>query len=271
MDILSLYEKISNWLGWPITFIVFLGITAWGYWLLNNRLSQVKEHNNILEKELEELQNYRPDIVATRLAERHKQLTDVVELLNDDLQKNREEIKRKEIELEQTREEINVLLDQLEKANIALRGEFPRGGKISTIVFKYLVQGAQIHSALYVPLRTISEVFDGWEVLVNRDVPYKLIIEGAMSKLHIGVETSKGGLVAEVINPFDESDIYDKDFKETLFSVIFKFRQAHNAGLPSFAMPEDARIVPATNIENQHESDWFLVIPITLNDIMRGQ
>jgi len=269
MDILVLYQEISSWIGWPITFVIYLGITLGGYWLLNNRISQLKEHNDFLSNQLEESKNFRPDVVATRLAERHKQLTDVIELLNADLQKNKEEIQSRETELKQTKDEIGALSEQLEKAYLALNDEIPREGKLSAVTYQYLVQSAQIHSALFIPLRPMSELFDAGESFLNIDVPFKLTTDNSMFQIHICVETSKGQFIAEIINPFDAFDVYNNDFKVTLLEVIAKFIENNDTGFPSFKIPDNSRIVPIPkNIENLNELDWFLIIPMTTKDII---
>jgi hypothetical protein len=259
MDLYTLYSNLSSWLGWPITFLVILGVSAWGYFVLNNRISLLKEQNNYLEMKLRDAESFRPDIVAIKLAERHKQQADVIEILNQDNIRNMEEIKKREEELEQTRAEMQVLATQLDEAISSLYGEYPRGGKIQPVIQKDFIKNLENGFPLIVPIDRGKEVNFRDENITG---PLRLVMDAGMGQRYLYLETSNGKGIGEVFNPYDDDNIYKLDYLETLLSLLVN-EEAREALV--YLLPDTAKVISAQSFANYPNIGWNLIIPITLD------
>lgn len=76
----------------------------------------LKEKNKFLSERLDEAKNHTPDKLAKNLSERIHLLTDELERLSKDREKNKIEIKEKEEKLRETRNEMDILKEQIEEA-----------------------------------------------------------------------------------------------------------------------------------------------------------
>jgi len=114
---MELYNVIANWVGWPTVVALLLLGGAFGYWILNKHIELLKEKNTGLEKEIENLKENTPDVLAQRLAIRHKLLTEELERLNADHQASQADVETKKMELEKLRQEIDRFEWQLSEAD----------------------------------------------------------------------------------------------------------------------------------------------------------
>jgi DNA repair exonuclease SbcCD ATPase subunit len=113
---MEIYQTIAEWTGWPPIVAILLAAIGFGYFGVRSRLELQKERIDWLEKQLEVANQYRPDILAQRLAERLRLASQELEQLNADHEGSTRKIKEKESQLESVRSEISDLQLQLESA-----------------------------------------------------------------------------------------------------------------------------------------------------------
>ena len=113
---MDLYNTLADWAGWPPVVAFLLLIGAFGYWMLNKHIEILKEKITGLENENTNLREYTPDVLAQRLADRHKLLTEELERLTADHKTSQAEIAAKQTELEELRNEIMFFEVQLTEA-----------------------------------------------------------------------------------------------------------------------------------------------------------
>lgn len=276
MDIISLYKVIAAWAEWPLAFAVFLLVVSWGYWILSNRINLLQDNKKFLEDKLNDAKNYAPDIVASRLIERHKQQSEVIELLNGDSEKNKVEIKRKQEELEQTRREMEFLAEQLNTAHNLLYGEFPREPIISHIVLRHFLLDIQLFSSIYVPLMPMLDLFERGVDIVNKQVPFRLEAEASMHHIRLIIFTASGEQIGIVLNPFNDpgfDQIDHNDYIVTLEIMLSKMRFASPRRMPEYKLPVSTKIISVSEInpETENSISWFLEIPLTPDDVRNNE
>jgi hypothetical protein len=132
MDIYSLITQIANWVGWPIITGALLLSGGYAFWVLNQRIEALKEKNDWLEARVKDAEAYSPSALVERLAERHKILSDQLEILQAEYKSEKQKNESLEaekndmiIELENQRNEIDQELDR-----VAVQLRLPR--KITT-------------------------------------------------------------------------------------------------------------------------------------------
>lgn len=113
---MELYNTISSWAGWSVVVALLLLSGSYGYFVLQNRLDLLKDKNEWLEKQVNELRNYTPDVLAQRLSERLRILNEELERLSADNKTSREVIQNKESELDEVKGEIYNLQYQIQRA-----------------------------------------------------------------------------------------------------------------------------------------------------------
>ncbi|HEY5269444.1 MAG TPA: hypothetical protein VII97_03850, partial [Anaerolineales bacterium] len=91
------------------------------YKVMHDRFELLKEKNELLNAQLITLKENAPDILAQRLAERSRALTDELGRLNADHEASQATIRNKEIELAEVKAQISNLKNQLEKAQDLLQ------------------------------------------------------------------------------------------------------------------------------------------------------
>ncbi len=118
---MELYETIAAWIGWPAitALLVISGIVT--YFRVRNRPDLQKERIEWFEQQIEATKDYRPDILAQRLAERLRILQQEIEKLEVDQKVRALVIHQKEIELSQVKIEIEELANRLVNARDLLK------------------------------------------------------------------------------------------------------------------------------------------------------
>jgi hypothetical protein len=276
MDIISLYNVIAAWVGWPLAFAVFILVASWGYWILKYRINLLQDNKKFLEDKLNDAKNYAPDIVASRLIERHKQLSEVVELLNADVEKNKTEVKLKQEELEQTRREMEFLAEQLNTAYTLLYGELPRNPIISHTVLRHFLLDVQLFSSIYVPLEQRGDLLGKDLDAANKQGPFRLEAEASMHHCHLYIFTASGAEIGAVSNPFrgpEFDQIDSNDYIVTLEILLSKMKADSSLGLPEYKLPVSTKIISVSEINPKAENSisWFLEIPLTTDDVRSNE
>jgi cell division protein FtsB len=119
--LMDLYNTIARWAGWPAIVAILLLAGTYAYFVLHNRLELLRDKNEWFEKQLTELREYSPDILAQRLAERLRILSEELERLTEDHKTSQKSIQDKEAELTEVKAQIANLKAQIEKAQELLR------------------------------------------------------------------------------------------------------------------------------------------------------
>lgn len=118
---MELYSIVASWAGWPVIVAFLLLASLYAYFILQNRIDLLKEENDRLERRVDELREYSPDILAQRLSERSRKLSEELEKLSADHEASQKLIKSKEAELIEVKAQITNLKSQIEKAQEFLR------------------------------------------------------------------------------------------------------------------------------------------------------
>jgi rubrerythrin len=113
---MDLYNTLAGWADWPAVVALLLLIGAFGYWMLNKHIELLKEKIMGLENEIANLKQNTPDVLAQRMANRHKLLTEELERLHLDHKASQEAFEAKKAELEDLGSEINYFGWQLSEA-----------------------------------------------------------------------------------------------------------------------------------------------------------
>jgi DNA repair exonuclease SbcCD ATPase subunit len=110
------YATIAAWAGWPVVVGALLLIGGYGSFLFRSHLDLLKEKNEWLEKKMQDLEGYRPDVLAQRLADRLHIVQQELERLHADREAGQQSIREKEADLVQVKNEIAQLTAQLDQA-----------------------------------------------------------------------------------------------------------------------------------------------------------
>jgi len=116
----ELYNVIASWAGWPTVLAILLVAVGFGAWILQNRIALLQDKNEWQADQIDQLKLYSPDVLAQRLAERLRLVSQELERLNADHASSRETIQVKEGELREVTTQIDSLKDQLAKAQVLL-------------------------------------------------------------------------------------------------------------------------------------------------------
>lgn len=115
------YTTLASWTGWPAIVAVLLLAGGYAYSVLHSRLELLKEKNEWLEKQATMLKECSPDVLAQRLANRLRILSEELERLNADQIASETSIRKKEAELAEVKAQIDHLKDQIAKAQDLLK------------------------------------------------------------------------------------------------------------------------------------------------------
>jgi DNA repair exonuclease SbcCD ATPase subunit len=118
---MDLYNTISSWVGWPVVVALLILGGSYAYFVFQNRLDFLKDKNEWLDKQVDELKKFTPDVLAQRLSERLRILTEELERLSVDHKTNQEVIQKKETELNEVKGEIFDLQYQIQRAEDLLQ------------------------------------------------------------------------------------------------------------------------------------------------------
>ena len=113
---MELYESIANWAGWPALVAILVLAGSYAYFVIQSRLELLKEKTEWLEQQLEVANEFRPDVLAQRLAERLRILTQELERLNEDHEASAQSIREKQTDLASVEGEIQNLTTELASA-----------------------------------------------------------------------------------------------------------------------------------------------------------
>jgi DNA repair exonuclease SbcCD ATPase subunit len=118
---MDLFNTIASWVGWPVVVAILLLAGSYAYFVLQKHLELLKDKNEWLEKQVADLREHSPDILAQRLAERLRILNEELERLTADNKTSQTSIQNKETELAEVKTQIINFNDQIEKAQELLR------------------------------------------------------------------------------------------------------------------------------------------------------
>ena len=103
---MDLYNAISSLIRWEAIVAILLLIGGLGIWLLQHRINMLKDDNERLKIKIHEAEKFSPDILAKRLAERHKIALEEIERLKEEKDFNQEIFEDKELELSKITNEV---------------------------------------------------------------------------------------------------------------------------------------------------------------------
>jgi len=118
---MELYNTIAGWMGWPAIVAFLLLAGGYGYWVIHARSELLEEKNAWLKAQLTTLKERSPDLLAQRLTDRSRLLSEELKKLNADHEASQESIRNKEAELDEVRDQIDNLKGQLAKAQDLLQ------------------------------------------------------------------------------------------------------------------------------------------------------
>lgn len=118
---MDLYNTIAGWTGWPAIVAILLLASGYAYWVMHSHSELLKEKNEWLQSQLTNLREFAPDVLAQRLADRSRLLSEELERLKTYHEASQESIRNKEAEVNEVRAQIAILQDQLLKAQDLLQ------------------------------------------------------------------------------------------------------------------------------------------------------
>jgi hypothetical protein len=113
---MELYDIIASWAGWPVVVAVLLLAGGYSHWLLLDRINRIKEENDYLARQNDDLKNNSPDVLAEILAKKKKILMDELETLLSEKEFDKKKINEKEGEIKKVKDELDDLKGQLDRA-----------------------------------------------------------------------------------------------------------------------------------------------------------
>ncbi len=114
-------ETIINWIGWPAVSAILFLIGTIVFFHVRNRLKLLKDRIEWFEQQNESTKDYRPDVLAQRLGERLRILSQEIVKLEAEQQVRALVIQQKEVEISQVKAEIEDLADKLLTAKDILK------------------------------------------------------------------------------------------------------------------------------------------------------
>lgn len=217
---MDFYTAIASWSGWPPVVALLLVIGGFGAFFFQKHIDILKEKNELLERELQERRNYAPDILAQRLAERHKLLQNELVVLAQD--KEQDDQKRVELEREllKTRQDAEKMRRQLADVQEILEDmELPRDGKIRPHLAQDILASVASQSCIFIPVRLQRELNDQVIEQFRKNCPFKIeIIYPGMFKLYLRICDNENTLIGFIESPYWE--IYYKDYFVTLLEIL---------------------------------------------------
>jgi DNA repair exonuclease SbcCD ATPase subunit len=113
---MDLYNTIAGWTGWPAIVAILIILGGYAYWVMHRHIELLKDENEWQSKNIANLKESSPDILAQRLADRVHILNEELSRLNEDNETNQEIINTKESELKEVKGNIIELEKVLDKA-----------------------------------------------------------------------------------------------------------------------------------------------------------
>lgn len=165
-------------------------------------------------------------------------------------------------ELSRIRSDIPILMQSSLPAQFE---DFPREGRISTLVHNYYLSMIQSQSAIDLlvncggdlPEEAINQIRDG--------APYMIMADRAMMQVHLSLHVSSGELFGYVINPFESSGVYMPDFAYTLLDLLSQAfgREAGGAEIIKLPDSEFAGLSPT-------KGNLSIRVPINFDMLAKG-
>lgn len=217
---MDIYSSIASWSGWPPIVALLLVIGAFGTFFFQKHIDILKEEIELLERELRECRNFAPDVLAQRLAERHKLLQNELEALAQDKERDAQRSAELEQELLKTREEAQNIRRQLDSVQEILADmDLPRDGKIKPHIAEDILETVFDQSCIYIPVRLGREPKEETSDHIKNRKPFKIeVIFPGMFQMYLGVYDNENYPVGYVESPYRE--IYNKDYFVTLLEIL---------------------------------------------------
>lgn len=216
---MEIYDNIASWTGWPPIVSVLILLIGFGIWTFNNHISLLKQQIEFLNSRLKDIQQFTPDVLASRLAERHKLLTEEVNILNAEREQNERKIEQLNTQLSETRAEAEILSVQLRNAQAILYDfELPREGKFKQEIADDITKTIEHFSAIFIPVNIWGDA--GYDLdLIQKTGPYRIKVDyPGMFKMYLVVSNSNNQEMGLVTNPY--LGYYEKDYYVTLVNVL---------------------------------------------------
>lgn len=217
---MELLNEIASWVGWPAVSLILFAIGVVGMFIYEKHISVLKNHLDFEKSKNQELQNYRPDVIADRFAKRHKVLTELLEESNNEIKEDQVRISSLEIELEEIKKNASLLKHQLDYAQEIL-SDFvqPREGKVKPEIVNDILKTVSTRKEIYFPVSiSCCESADLAEKLKSGS-PFRLAVDfPGMFKQYLVIFDNENNQIGLIDNPYIET--YNKDYYESLMSVL---------------------------------------------------
>jgi hypothetical protein len=193
--------------------------SIFAFWF-KKHIDVLKDTIEFLEKQNEDLKNYTPDIVATRLYERSKILESEIETLIIENENDKRRKKELQTELEETQQEARNMKIQLDRVQEILDDiDLPRDGKFKPEIARDVLLTVHSHKSIFVPIWLWGkyDIENVTEINDHRPFRYQVIFPG-MFKMYIHFFDSKDNNIGYIHSPYLK--IYNKDYFVTLLKIF---------------------------------------------------
>jgi len=243
----------------------------WQFWyfFFKKQIDILKDTIIFLEKQIKDLKNFTPDVVAKRLFDRSKLLEDEFESLALDNEKDKLRKIELEKELIETRKEAQFMRVQLENVQEILEDiDLPRDGKIKSQIAYDILRTADSHQCIFIPIWLWGN-HDEIDILsLNERRPYKYqVIYPGMFKMYVHFYDNENKDIGYVNSPYLR--IYNKDYFVTLLEII-KYLPRELRGNVSGQEGDEAYILPSAGfhcISPIYPNIIYLKIDVSKNQL----
>lgn len=214
------YNTIASWTGWPPIVAFLIIIFGFGTWMFRQHNSILKQQIEFLNSKINDFQQYAPDVLASRLAERHRLLTEEVNKLSEEKEQHEKNIEQLNTQLSETRAEAEMLNAQLQHAQeILIDFELPREGKLKREIAYDILRTVEHFSAIFIPVSVWGDAAGHKRDLIEKTGPYKIRVDyPGMFKMYLVVLNDNNQEIGIVTNPY--LGYYEKDYYVTLLNVF---------------------------------------------------
>lgn len=259
------YYLLASWIGWPIVTSILLLIGSFGAFFYKKHIDILQDTNAFLEKQVDDLRNFTPDVVANRLFAKSKILEDEIESLALDNEKDKLRKTELEEELAETHTEAQALRIQLENIQDILEDmSYPREAKIKSHIARDILGTVDSHGCIFVSLWLWGDHDENEVLNLNERRPYRYnVIYPGMHKMYVHFYDNNDKDIGYVTSPYLQ--IYSHDYFLTLVE-LFKYLPNEMCKNVRSANEEETFILPSANfhcISPIHRNTIYLKIDVS--------
>ncbi|MFQ5922110.1 MAG: hypothetical protein ACE5M4_04645 [Anaerolineales bacterium] len=165
--------------------------------------------------------------------------------------------------IQQVEQEISRLRDDLPLyLQLAVQGQsdiLPRGGRKSRVIEDHFNLSDDAIGGILLEVQSFAELTDDAVALLRKGVPYAFYEDVAAGTSHLVLVDRDSKELGEIINSFEDSGVYHRDFIETLRQSLPPWTPKSSAGGMPFEPLPGAKI----HTLNRDTGRFYLLVPVS--------